>query len=72
MALFITTLKAGGPAYRIEPLAEGFAIHRVPGEEKAFETLARKVLDHAGADFVALPRLDDAGVYDSVQILPIH
>lgn len=72
MALFITTLKAGGPAYRIEPLPEGFSIHRVAGEEKAFNLLARKVLDHAGSDFVALPRVDETGSYDSVQILPIH
>lgn len=72
MPLFLACLRQGGPTFTVEDLDEGFTISPVPGRETAFSDLARLCLEKAGPTFVALPRTDDHGGYDQVQIIPIE
>lgn len=72
MTLFLTTLRAGGPAFTVSEASEGFTITAVAGREAGFNDIARLCMEKAGSTFVAFPRSDGRGGYDQVLILPIE
>ena len=66
---FLTTLRAGGPAFTVSDAPEGFAITVVAGRESGFNDIARLCVDKAGSTFAAFPRPDGRGGYDQVLIV---
>jgi hypothetical protein len=70
MSLFLTTLHAGGPAYMVGEINNGFLIHLVDGRDSGFNEIARLVIDKAGPTYSAFPRSDGRGGYDCVIIIP--
>jgi hypothetical protein len=68
---FLKTLPPEGPAHVVERTDDGFALVRRPsGDPEEFNRLARRAIDLAGEEFVALPRVDGATGYDQVIIIP--
>ena len=71
MGPFLQSLRAESPAHTVEDGEQGFAIVRRAEAAAAFNHLARCAIDHAGDDYVALPRADGPASYDRVFIIPI-
>lgn len=71
MPLFLTTLRAGGPAFTVSENPDGFTITVVAGREAGFNDIARLCMEKAGPTFAAFPRSDGRGGYDQVQIVPL-
>jgi hypothetical protein len=68
MSLFVATLREESEDHTVELDDIGFTIHRKPGREGEFDALARQVLAKVDT-FAALPRKDEQGRYDCVQII---
>lgn len=72
MGVFLQSLRDGGPSHCVEASDDGFAVvRRRRSDRVAFNRLAREVMEHAGDDYVALPRYDGPANYDRVFIIPI-
>jgi hypothetical protein len=71
MDRYLDSLKQERPEYRVEQAAEGFVLVRRSAECPLFDTVAREVIEHAGADYVALPVTDGGVGYDRVIVLPL-
>jgi hypothetical protein len=69
MAPFLTKLKVGGPAYRLERDPQGFSMTPVRGQEDRFTELAREVMSRSGDGFIAFARPDGQAGYDLVQVI---
>lgn len=71
MRRFLQSIAPGGPSHLLEETDEGYALVRRPtGDPAEFNRLARKAIDLAGDEFVALPRRDGPTSYDQVIIIP--
>lgn len=72
MPRFLHSLPQEGPSHTFERTDIGFAlIRRATGDREAFDKLARRAIELAGEDFVALPSTDGHG-YDRVIIIPFE
>lgn len=69
MPLFLTMLKAGGPAYHLDDNPKGFSLRPVSGQEARFSELARSVMARSGNGFIAFARPDGDSGYDLVQVI---
>ena len=73
MGVFLQSLRDGGPSHAVETSDEGFVVvRRRRTDRAAFNRLAREVMEHAGDDYVALPRYDGPSNYDRVFIIPLE
>lgn len=73
MGVFLQSLRDGGPSHAVENSDDGFVVKpRRRADRAAFNRLAREVMEHAGDDYVALPRYDGPANYDRIFIIPIE
>ena len=71
MHSFLQSITREGPSHRLEETEDGYALVRRPaGDPTEFNRVARRAIDLAGEEFVALPRNDGALGYDQVIIIP--
>ncbi|RZJ45615.1 MAG: hypothetical protein EON86_01115 [Brevundimonas sp.] len=52
---FLTSLRAGGPAFTVSDAPEGFAITVVAGRESGFNDIVRLCVDKAGSTLRRFP-----------------
>lgn len=73
MGVFLQSLRDGGPSHAVETSEEGFVVvPRRQTNRADFNRFAREVMEHAGDDYVALPRYDGPFNYDRVFIIPLE
>ena len=69
---FLQSITREGPSHLLEETEVGYALVRRPdGDPDEFNRMARKAIDLAGDEFVALPRIDGPTGYDQVIIVPL-
>lgn len=72
MEISLPSLSRPGSDHTVEQTDEGFVIvRRRPEAKAAFDNLARRVIERAGIDYVALPSTDGQAGYDRVFIIPL-
>ena len=73
MRSFLQSIAPEGPSHLLQETDVGYALVRRPaGDPVEFNRLARKAIDLAGDEFVALPRTDGPTSYDQVIIIPFE
>ena len=70
MGALLDRLRAGAPAYSLEPAGEGYVLVRQQGRDSEFDHLIRDLMNRQTDEFVILPIRDGSVGYDRAIILP--